>query len=36
MTSQLAKQTIAIDILPSISRSEDNQKIKLDHEKILS
>ena len=28
MTSQLGKQTIAIHILPSISRSKDNQAMK--------
>ena len=28
MTSQPGKQTIAIHILPNISRSKDNQKIK--------
>ena len=28
MTSQLGQQTIAIHILPSISRSKDNQRMK--------
>ena len=30
MTSQLGQQTIAIHILPSISRSKDNQTMKFD------
>ena len=30
MMSQLGKQTIAIHILPSISRSEGNQTLKFD------
>ena len=28
MTSQLGKQTIAIHLLPNISRSKDNQAVK--------
>ena len=29
MTSQPGEQTIAIDVLPNISRSKDNQTMKL-------